>query len=605
MFCRAVLAASILSAPLVCSTAEAQTAARRTVLVVHARAESVPANSILDAGLRQALTSRRDLAIDYFAEYLQSDLFPGEQLPPAFRDYLRQKYQGRRIDVVIAISDAGARFVLDYRAELFPDAPVVLLGLTAPDETTRRLGGGIAAMTVAPAYLDTLRLALALHPSTRRVFVVANGPDARMLTRAESELRAASGGVPLLYLSEATIPRLISAVKAVPPDSLILYIGHAQHDAGNIVYSDAVARLVAEASAVPVYGTSDLYIGSGVVGGVMRRTSETGARVGEMAVRILTGTPPQDIPLERARVMPIFDARQLERWSIPRSRLPPGAQIDFREPSVWERYRFYIIAALTALIAQATLIGGLLVQDARRRRAEAAVWRSQAELRKSYERVRDLGSRLLDAQEHERARIARELHDDISQQLAVLKIELRRLTGRVQGASAAVATQVMKRTDDIARSVHDLSHRLHPARLRLTGLVPALEGLRSELSRADFRITFSHANVPATLSTELGLSLYRIVQEALQNAAKHSQARTVSVELRAAGDGLTLTIVDDGVGFDVGAGAMLGIGLISVRERVEAVNGTFDIRSHPGEGTALEVRVRLPLPIGQDFVAAG
>ena len=196
-------------------------------------------------------------------------------------------------------------------------------------------------MTVAPAYLDTLRLAIALHPSTRQVFVVANGPDARMLTRAEFELRAASGGVPLHYLSEATIPRLISAVKAVPPDSLILYIGHAQHDAGNIVYSDAVARLTARASA-PYYGTSDLYIGSGVVGGVMRRTSETGARVGEMALRILTGTPPQGIPLERARVMPIFDARQLERWNIPRSRLHQERESISANRRVWGRYRFYI-----------------------------------------------------------------------------------------------------------------------------------------------------------------------------------------------------------------------------------------------------------------------
>jgi signal transduction histidine kinase len=299
------------------------------------------------------------------------------------------------------------------------------------------------------------------------------------------------------------------------------------------------------------------------------------------------------------------EPRELAKWNIPASPLPAGTPIDSREPSLWERYRFYIIAALTALVAQAVLIAGLLVQDARRRRAEEAVWRSQAELRKSYERVRDLGSRLLDAQEHERARIARELHDDISQQLAVLTIELRRLTGRVQGPAAAIATKVIKRTDDIARSVHDLSHRLHPARLRLAGLVPALEGLRSELSRADFSVTFSHSNVPATLSTELGLSLYRIVQEALHNAAKHSQARTVAVELRAGADGLTLTIVDDGVGFDIEADATRGMGLISVRERVEAVDGTFGIRSHPGQGTALEVRVPLPLTAGQHFVAAG
>ena len=93
---------------------------------------------------------------------------------------------------------------------------------------------------------------------------------------------------------ETTVSLSSVRSKAVPPDSLILYIGHAQHDAGNIVYSDAVARLVAEASAVPVYGTSDLYIGSGVVGGVMRRTSETGARVDACTAQTWPSVSPQD-----------------------------------------------------------------------------------------------------------------------------------------------------------------------------------------------------------------------------------------------------------------------------------------------------------------------
>jgi signal transduction histidine kinase len=301
----------------------------------------------------------------------------------------------------------------------------------------------------------------------------------------------------------------------------------------------------------------------------------------------------------------VVDVRQLEQTNTEPPRLARGTLNDSRDQSILDRYRFYIIAAVIAIAAQTVLIALLLVQHGRRRQAEAAVWRNQVELRKSYERVRDLGSRLLDAQEHERARIARELHDDISQQLAVLKIELRRLTGRVQGPTAAITARVLKRTDDIARSVYDLSHRLHPARLRLTGLVPSLEGLRAELSRADFRITFSHANIPPTLSTELGLSLYRIVQEALQNAAKHSRARTVSVELRAGAGGLTLAIVDDGIGFDVGADTRSGMGLLSVRERVEAVGGTVEIRSHPGDGTALEVRVPWSASLDQDFVAAG
>ena len=277
--------------------------------------------------------------------------------------------------------------------------------------------------------------------------------------------------------------------------------------------------------------------------------------------------------------------------ALPTSRLPARSQILFREPSAWERYKVYIVGAVTALLAQAALIAGLLIHRAKRQDAEQQMRRSQAALRKSYERVRNLGSRLLNAQEGERSRIARELHDDISQQLAVLKIDLKLLGRTVQGHAEAVAAEAVKRTEEIVTSVHDLSHRLHPARLRLVGLVEALDGLQSELSKPDVTITFAHENVPPMLVPDLNLCLFRIVQEALQNALKYSKAHNVSVDLRGVSDGIALTIVDDGVGFDVDAVWGRGLGLISMHERVEAIGGTFEIRSSPGAGTRLEVRV--------------
>ncbi len=415
--------------------------------------------------------------------------------------------------------------------------------------------------------------------------------DDQTVESVRAELSGFSRQVSLTYLNEETVPLLLSAVKAVPPGSLILYIWHTQQDPGMVMYPDEVARLVAEAAPVPVYGTSDFYIGTGVVGGVVRRTHETGTRIGEMALRILTGTRPQDIPIEAAQVVPVVDWRQVQRWGIAHSRLPARSQILFREPSAWERYKVYIVGAVTALLAQAALIAGLLIHRAKRRDAEQQMRRSQAALRKSYERVRNLGSRLLNAQERERSRIARELHDDISQQLAVLKIDLKLLGRTVQGHAEAVAAEAVKRAEEIVTSVHDLSHRLHPARLRLVGLVEALDGLQSELSRPDVTITFAHENVPPMLAPDLNLCLFRIVQEALQNALKYSKAHNVSVDLRGVSDGIALTIVDDGVGFDVDAVWGRGLGLISMHERVEAIGGTFEIRSSPGAGTRLEVRV--------------
>lgn len=219
----------------------------------------------------------------------------------------------------------------------------------------------------------------------------------------------------------------------------------------------------------------------------------------------------------------------------------------------------------------------------------------------SHARAGDLASRLLNAQEQERSRIARELHDDISQQVAVLRIQLGRLGRAVQGDAAVIVAEAAKRTEDIAARVHGLSHRLHPARLRLMGLVEGLDGLRSELSTPGAAITLAHENVPPTLPPDLTLCLFRIVQEALHNALEHGQARHVSVDLRGVPGGLALTVGDDGVGFDVAAVWGRGLGLISGRERVEAIGGTFEIHSRPGAGSRLEVRV--PVSSDTDAVA--
>jgi len=593
MDARIVLALAVtLCAPALCTSTSAQGVSPRSVLVIHSGAETFPSNPILDEGIRGVLTSRSDVPINTFSEYWESDLFPGEEASRAFTDYIRRKYQGSRIDVVIVITDAALRLVLNHRGELFPDAPIVFLGLAAPDETIRRVGGGLTGLVVGIAYAETLTLALELQPSTECVFVVAKG-DEQTLGAVRAEFPNVSRRVSLTYLNEETVPRLLAAVKAIPPGSVIVYIWHTQQDPGHLVYADKVARLVAEAAPVPVYGTSDLYIGSGVVGGVVRETRESGTRLGEMAVRILTGTRAQDIPIEVARVVPLLDWRQLRRWGISEARVPSGALIRFKEPSAWDQYKAYILGATMALLAQAALIGGLLVQRRKRRQAEVQVRGSQAELRASYERIRDVGSRLLNAQDTERSRIARELHDDISQQVALLTADLELLTGTVQTGSEELVNEAMNRAQGIAKSVHDLSHRLHPAKLRLIGLVPALHSLHRELSRPDLAIAFTHGNVPSTVLPDVTLCLFRVVQEALQNAIKYSKAHEISVHLHGGPEGLALAIVDDGVGFDVNTASGKGLGLISMEERLEAIGGTLKIRSKPGAGTRLEATVPL------------
>ena len=261
------------------------------------------------------------------------------------------------------------------------------------------------------------------------------------------------------------------------------------------------------------------------------------------------------------------------------------------EVTFWRSY--YALAAMGVVLTQAALIAGLLIQRERRQRAERALRRGQSDLQASYVRIRDLGGRLLNAQEAERARIARELHDDIGQQLCLLAIDLASLRNSARAPAKALIDETSSRADRLVVSVHDLSRRLHPYKLHLMGLVAALQELQHTMSQAGIPITFTHGIVPARLPEDLTLCLFRVVQEALQNAVKHSRARTIAVQLSFGPTELALSIVDDGVGFDVDTAWGHGLGLVSIRERMDAIGGTFEIHSRPGAGTRLDIRASL------------
>jgi len=251
--------------------------------------------------------------------------------------------------------------------------------------------------------------------------------------------------------------------------------------------------------------------------------------------------------------------------------------------------------AASLLLLEAAFIAGLLVQASRRRQAEIHLVASQRNLSASHARISDLGRRLIQAQEGERSHIARELHDDISQQIALLSIEVHTLIGSAWPSprDKKPLRELMERVESLAKNVHDLSHRLYPAKLRLLGLVAGIKSLQRDFSQNDVRVVFTHEIGPAVIPHDVTLCLFRVVQEGLTNAVNHSGAREISVNLADNDDGLAPTIVDDGSGFDVDNQYGKGLGLISMKERLEAVGGSLTIRSAPGAGTRIEASVVL------------
>jgi PAS domain S-box-containing protein len=208
-----------------------------------------------------------------------------------------------------------------------------------------------------------------------------------------------------------------------------------------------------------------------------------------------------------------------------------------------------------------------------------------------------LSRRLMEAQDEERARVARGLHDDVGQQLGYLafELELLRREDRQRRKADRVLASVLNLVRGASRSVQDLSYQLHPAKLRLMGLVPVISSLVRELSRPTLSIAFVHDSVPDGLPDDIALCLYRVVQEALQNVMKHSAATQVSVQLRGEAQGLTLSIADNGVGFSVDRTRTSGLGLLGMQERLRSVGGRCDISSRLGAGTTIDIVVPLPI----------
>jgi two-component system, sensor histidine kinase and response regulator len=268
-----------------------------------------------------------------------------------------------------------------------------------------------------------------------------------------------------------------------------------------------------------------------------------------------------------------------------------GGAYDFIQKPI---ERDYFLASLSRAIQVRQLRRQVAVQ-------QAALARYTQELEQHREELRRLTATLLRVQEEERRRLSCELHDDLNQKLAVLVMEVDALERQAAAGTRAPAAPapraglraLRQRVVELSDDVRGLAYRLHPSILDHLGLAIALQSYVEEFAKREkIRVTFTHRHVPETLPPEISTCLYRVAQEALRNVAKHAKASRVAMSLWLAGQSLHLAVKDAGIGFD--PDERRGLGLVSMEERVRAVNGNLSVRSKPGDGTQVEVQVPVP-----------
>jgi PAS domain S-box-containing protein len=348
-------------------------AAPKRVMVLYWYGKDFPGHVRWEQSFQAALQTSPGGTIEYYPEYLEENRFPGEHQSETLRNYLQQKYEGRTVDVIVAQSEACLKFLLKYRDSLFPQTPIVFYTATRPTAETLNGQPNVTGVVVFSSYRKTVGLALSLHPRTEQVFVISGTleHDKKFEVAARDELREYERRVQINYLTDLPPNELIAKTKSLPERSVALYVWQQSlSEQGKLLESADVFDAIAKTTSAPIYGMSGPMIGRGVVGGYVYTVEAGAAKVAELVRRIANGERAADIPIEDVPTTPLFDWRELRRWGISEDSLPTGSQVRFREPTVWERYKWHFIGIISLVILEALLIVYLLVNRARRMRAE-------------------------------------------------------------------------------------------------------------------------------------------------------------------------------------------------------------------------------------------
>ncbi|HYK40645.1 MAG TPA: ATP-binding protein, partial [Candidatus Eremiobacteraceae bacterium] len=597
------------------------------------------------------------------------------------------------------------QFAVQFREKIFPGVPIVFNAVAERDLEGQPWPQGVTGVAPPLGFRETIALALHLQPDTKAVAVVSGVTnwDARFLAMAHAELLRYQDRVKVIdVVGPANEHQILEKINALPPHTIAMFQVFPQYSSRPEF--GAWDLLSEVAKRLPTYSVFPRLCLRGCIGGAFEDSRKEDVLGAAIAARVIAGERPNEIPIAHPTDLQVrLDWREIRRWHIPESALPSDALVLNRQPTLWEDYRDYIVAALALIVVQFLLIAGLLLQRARKRKTEAILRESESRFRvmanttpaliwmcdkegkvtylndrrlaftgadprsghadawtayvhasdlsdvlsgisqalkngkpfsKEYqlrrwdgvyrwlfdvaaprrngdgsfagligsavdvtdqklaqEALGKVGGQLIEAQEKERRRIARELHDDICQKLALLSVELAQTNSSSDELSKATRERlavIQQHCSEIGSDVQSLSHQLHSSHLEYLGLVPAVRGFCKELAeRHEVEIECRCENMPRHLPKDVSLCLFRVAQEALHNALKYSGVTRFEVNVSSAFDRIQLSVTDAGAGFDVeevkkGGG---GLGLVSMQERINLVGGRLSIESRPGEGT--------------------
>ena len=577
-----IVACLALAVPLLGGPATAVTpASGPNVLILQSLDAQASPYAIPTRMFRQRLQANFDLPVSFAEINLDARWGGRKDREPYQIQLIRSRIASQPPDLIVNMGTSAIDFWLRNRKQLPVRIPTILFARESylkPD----MLEPGDAGVVSTFSFTHAVDEIVEMLPDTRRLVVTfgASELERDLTAEAQKDLARFGDRIEFSYTSELSTSEIEALVQDLPEHSAVLFGIFSIDARGLILPFHSALESMSAASSAPVFGVFDHQLGHGIVGGRLIQTERMAEVMAAEALELLE--EPAKAPVVRVVPLgpPTYDWRALRKWHIDARSLPADSRILFREPTIWSRYRGWILLAGALLAAQTVSIATMLIHRRRRHAAELAGDR--------------LSSRLITAHEDERSRLARELHDDLSQRLAGLTIDAAFLLS-TQGTTGQLDTlrKMHAELTRIGKDVHDMSYQLHPSIIEELGLVTALRTEVDRMRRHSGCIVEDHIeDVDVLLPRDASLCLYRIAQESLNNAAKYANATVISANFRRDGGSLVLEIRDDGMGFDVQElDSASGIGIVGMRERARLAGGSLKVISSPGRGTTIMAKI--------------
>src|SRR5271163_2245176 len=349
----------------------------KNVLILHNWANLPQSWALMESTVRARVPGQ----INFYSASVENPRFDEEVYRESLAETLRRGYGGVKLDVVIAATYPVLQFAMHYRDKMFPGVPIVFTDVSRPEEQMMR--PGVTGVISPVGMRETIDLALRLHPNTNTVAIITGITewDKYWLTVAHAELLRHQDKVREIDLVGPATQQIIKKVAELPPSTVVLF--QLRPDDSTQPALEPIDVLADVAQRLPTYSAwQGLALNRGGVGGAYRNVRKDAVLDGEIVARVLSGERPENIPIVHDSDLQVHvDWRALQRWRISESALPPGTVVEYRQLTFWQRDRKYIVMVIALIAAQALLIAGLLLQRARKRKAEAVLLESEERFR--------------------------------------------------------------------------------------------------------------------------------------------------------------------------------------------------------------------------------